>query len=442
MSTPEYDIFGIGIGPFNLGLAALAAPLSDLKTLFVDGKSGFDWHPGLMLQSAHLQTPFLADLVTLADPTSKYSFLNFAKQTDRLYPFYIRENFFILRKEYNDYCRWAIEKLPNVRFGFLVRRISYLESEQLYRIEGIDQNSGNIQEFRARHLSLGTGTLPWMPFEAGDNPNISHSADYLNQKHRLQQSKDITLVGSGQSAAEIFYDLLGDIDSHDYRLRWITRSARFAPLEYTKLTLEMTSPEYIDYFNNLPDEVRKPLVKSQGNLYKAINSELINAIYDLLYQKRLYGDLNVQLLTNCQLNQLQADESGIHLEFTHQEQQASFGVDTQSVVMATGYRYNRPAFLDDLGDRLNLDQDGNPLVARNYSVDKDSRIFIQNYGLESHNITSPDLGMACYRNSVILAEVLGYAPYKVEPRIAFQHFGSPTRSKETARLESFRGKAG
>lgn len=47
-----HDLLGIGIGPFNLGLACLAAPLEDLDAVFLDAKDAFDWHPGLMLEDA------------------------------------------------------------------------------------------------------------------------------------------------------------------------------------------------------------------------------------------------------------------------------------------------------------------------------------------------------------------------------------------------------
>ena len=48
----------------------------------------------------------------------------------------------------------------------------------------------------------------------------------------------------------------------------------------------MTSPEYVDYFHALPaDDPRPRSNAAQKNLYKGINSELINAIFDLLYQK-------------------------------------------------------------------------------------------------------------------------------------------------------------
>lgn len=115
MST--HDFVAIGLGPFNLGLACLAEPIAELDGVFLEARPGFAWHPGMMLDSVTLQTPFIADLVTLADPTSPYSFLNYLKETGRLYPFYIRESFYQLRTEYDAYCRWAAARLRSVRFG-------------------------------------------------------------------------------------------------------------------------------------------------------------------------------------------------------------------------------------------------------------------------------------------------------------------------------------
>ena len=65
-----YDVIGIGLGPFNLGLACLADPVDDLEALFLEARDDFSWHPGMMLDDATLQVPFLADLVTMADPGS------------------------------------------------------------------------------------------------------------------------------------------------------------------------------------------------------------------------------------------------------------------------------------------------------------------------------------------------------------------------------------
>lgn len=95
--SKAYDFVGIGLGPFNLGLACLTEPIDALDGVFLESKPDFEWHAGMFLDGAHLQTPFMSDLVTLADPTSPYSFLNYLKEKGRLYSFYIRENFYPLR---------------------------------------------------------------------------------------------------------------------------------------------------------------------------------------------------------------------------------------------------------------------------------------------------------------------------------------------------------
>ena len=156
MST--HDFIAVGLGPYNLGLACLTAPIADLDGLFLEARDDVDWHPGMLLESAHLQTPFLADLVTLADPTSPYSFLCYLKEIGRLYPFYIRENFFPLRSEFDAYCRWAAAKLPGVRFGHQVTAIEYDPTGDRYVVRA--RVDGREVTHRARRLVLGTGTPP------------------------------------------------------------------------------------------------------------------------------------------------------------------------------------------------------------------------------------------------------------------------------------------
>lgn len=140
-----YNVIGIGIGPFNLGLAALSHPISELKTLFLDQRDGFDWHPGLMIDHVTLQTPFLCDCVSMADPTHPLSLLNYLKETDRLYKLFIRENFFIPRKEYNRYCQWVIKQLPECRFSTQVTDIEY--ENGIYLVSTIDTKTKEKQVF-------------------------------------------------------------------------------------------------------------------------------------------------------------------------------------------------------------------------------------------------------------------------------------------------------
>ena len=441
MTTPKkendrriFDLLGIGIGPFNLGLAALSEPIDGFSCLFLDAKTEFDWHPGMLLSASRLQTPFMSDLVTMADPTSRYSYLNFAKQTGRLYPFYIRENFFLPRNEYNQYCQWVSKQLSNLKFGFKVTQLDYNAGEGIYHVTGVDRRSSQSKTYLCRKLVLGTGTTPYVPDNCPlHDPRVIHSASYVQQKTYLQSQSAITVIGSGQSAAEIFYDLLQDIDTYGYQLNWMTRSPRFYPLEYTKLTLEMTSPDYVDYFHELSPEKRSRLIANQKSLYKGINAELINDIYDLLYQKRLVCDIQCQLLTNVALDKIETSGDKLTLKFNHLEQEYALEQQTGAVVLGTGYKYRLPEFIQGIKSQIEFDDRGQLAIQRDYGIDVRGDIFIQNAGLHTHGISSPDLGMGCYRNATILQAVLGYAPYPIEDSIAFQTF-DPTKIRTQQNL--------
>ena len=423
-----HDLVGIGLGPFNLGLACLADPLRTgerLDAVFLEARDRFAWHPGMLLDDATLQVPFLADLVTMADPTSRWSFLSYLKETGNLYPFYIRESFYPLRREYDDYCRWAAERLPSVRFGQQVTQVEHDGAAYL-----VTTASGAT--LRTRRLVLGIGTSPRVPEPL--RPVVAqgravHSADYLAHKDDLQRQRTITVVGSGQSAAEIYHDLLAEAPDHGYELVWLTRSPRFFPMEYAKLTLEMTSPEYGAYHRALPLATRDRLAREQRHLYKGISGDLVDAIFDLHYQQRVTGaGPRTTLLTNTEVTGARSpsDGDGTRLDLLHTETGEEFALRTDGLVLATGYAPTQPRFLDGVRDRIRYDERGRYDVAGDYSVDvHGGEIFVQNAEEHTHSLLAPDLGMGAYRNSVILAAILGREVYPVEKRIAVQTFGVP-----------------
>ncbi|WP_299839498.1 lysine N(6)-hydroxylase/L-ornithine N(5)-oxygenase family protein [uncultured Tenacibaculum sp.] len=427
MNKNVADFIAVGVGPFNLGLACLTDPIENLNGIFLDKKEKFDWHPGMLLQDTTLQIPFMADLVTLADPTNKFSFLNYIKEKGRMYSFYIRENFLLLRNEYNQYCQWAIERLSNVHFNTEVTHINYDENQGIYIVTSTCKKTNETKIYKAKKLVLGTGTPPYIPECCKTlKGKAVHSSAYLKHKEELQQQKKITVLGSGQSAAEIFYDLLQEIDTVGYELNWITRSPRFFPLEYSKLTLEMTSPEYVDYFYDLPSEKRDDLIKNQKHLYKGINSDLIAAIHDTLYTKRVLSEatLKVSLRTNTELIETRLEDNTVTLELHQVEQDKYFKHETEGLVLATGYSYQLPDFIEGISERIQWDDKERFDVARNYSIDiNKNEVFVQNAELHTHGFVTPDLGMAAYRNSYIIKEMTGVEHYSIENKIAFQQFG-------------------
>ncbi|EFK34734.1 L-lysine 6-monooxygenase [Chryseobacterium gleum] len=419
-----YNVIGIGIGPFNLGLAALSNPIPELKTLFLDQRDGFDWHPGLMIDHVTLQTPFLCDCVSMADPTNPLSLLNYLKETGRLYKFFIREDFFIPRKEYNRYCQWVIEQLPQCRFSTQVVDITY--EEGLYHVTTIHTKTKETTVFKTERLILGTGTQPYIPsFIPKDDSRVIHTSSYLYRKEELlSQGKKIAIIGSGQSSAEVFYDLLQNRNEETH-LGWYSRPDRFFPMEYSKLTLELTSPDYVEYFYNRSESARKTILSKQQAQFKGINYDLINDIYDFIYDLNIdNADPNLKIIPNSQLNRVDnSNPDFINLEFTQLEQEVPYDQEADYLILGTGYRYHEPAFLQNIQDRIKRDSSGLFDVNRNYSIDHNGgEIYVLHAEVHTHSYISTDLGMAAYRNSYIINDILGREYYKIEKKIAFQDF--------------------
>jgi lysine N6-hydroxylase len=461
-----YDIIGIGIGPFNLGMAALVDSVPKLKCLFIDENSSFDWHPGLMLDNARLQVPFYADLVTLADPCSKYSYLAFLKAKKRMFRFAILENNFITRREYNEYCQWVTGQLSSLRFGFRCEAIRYDNLDKVYTVYARDIATGMGFVYHSRNVVIGVGSVPYVPecakslilqWPSPKSPSqgggldsvgsfadaqdykkslIFHSSDYLYFKEQLLTKKRITIVGSGQSAAEIFYDLLTSPgllrsprnDEGDFRtLSWFTRNDSFYPMDYSRLSLEKTSPDYIDNFFRLYPEVKKRLLPLQDKFYKGINAFLIDDIYNQLYQQSLSSNsIPVALHGNCELQQVSIlVNSAISLGFYHLQLGQDFSAETDALIIATGYRSQIPLFIHPVKERIQWTTDGLYQVNRNYSIDHDNSLFVQNAEIHTHGFVAPDLGMGPYRNAIILNSILGYETFALESGISFQKFGLP-----------------
>jgi len=421
---PIHDFIGIGLGPFNLGLACLSDPVEDLDGIFLEARHELSWHPGMMLDDATLQVPFLADLVTLADPTSRWSFLAYLKETGNLYPFYIQESFYPLRREYDDYCRWAADGLDSVRLGQRVVHVEQATGRDgtIYIV-----TTGTGEQYRGRRLVLGVGTSPHVP-----RPLTGmglHSSDYLRHKPDLQRRSSITIVGSGQSAAEIYRDLLAESPRYDYELHWITRSPRFLPMEYAKLTLELTSPEYTSYFHGLPERTRARLLREQRSLYKGISSHLVDDIFGLHYRLRANGDgPRTTMVSNTAVVGAERRGEGYWLDLHHEETDERFALETEGLVVATGYEARVPDFLDPIRERIAWDEQGRFRVSSEYAVDRSPgrpEIFVQNAGDHTHGLSSPDLGMGAHRNSVIIAAMTGREVYPIEKRVAVQTFGVP-----------------
>ncbi|NUO46787.1 MAG: SidA/IucD/PvdA family monooxygenase [Streptomyces sp.] len=433
------DLVGIGIGPFNLSLAALAQPLAELDTVFYEQHPAFDWHPGLLIDGSRIQVPFLADLVTLADPASPWTFLNYLKARDRLFPFYFAERFHIQRAEYDAYCRWVAGNLPGLHFGHQVDAVRWNPERDVFEVDftqlDADGEAEALGRSYTRNIVLGVGTEPYIPeplkplVEATGVPVI-HAADYLAHRESLAAAEHVTVIGLGQSGAEIFLDLLRERPTGREGLHWLGRTEAFAPMEYSKLGLEHFTPDYTRYFHGLAEGVRDRLVTSQWQLHKGIDSDTIAAIHDELYRRTLHGGWPDAVLTPGvrvrTAGRVATTKVELHLE--HTEQNTRSRLTTDAVVLATGYR-ERPLdrILAGLDPYLRRDSRDRPRVDEQFRLVMDPAVtgslYVQNAERHTHGVGTPDLGLAAWRSATILNTVTGKDPYPLPTRTAFTTFG-------------------
>ncbi|MFF2522615.1 lysine N(6)-hydroxylase/L-ornithine N(5)-oxygenase family protein [Streptomyces liangshanensis] len=466
-TSAVHDLLGIGIGPFNLSLAALCDGVPGLRALFLDAKPDFSWHPGLLLDGTTLQVPFLADLVTMVDPTSPWSYLNYLREHDRMFPFFFSERFHIPRREYDHYCRWVAGRLPSCRFDARVTELAWDEGAEAFAVTYRSAAGGSARVL-ARQVVLGVGTQPVVPepllplltggaghrgrAPGGHRGRVLHSADYRAHRAELAGLDDVTVIGAGQSGAEVVLDLLrqqpvGDAGggvrgagaggSRDGAaagpyVRWLARTPAFAPMEYSKIGLEHFTPDYIRYFRGLPERRREQLVRKQWQLYKGVSEETLAAIHDELYERTVGGtEPRTALHPGVALVEAEPlpDGGGYRLVCLHTERDERFEVRTGAIVSATGYAAVRPAFLEPLSKLVDWDGRGR------YRIDADYRValaphvagglYVQNAELHTHGVSAPDLTLGAWRAATILNAVAGRRVLRLPERAAWTTFGVP-----------------
>lgn len=462
------DIIGIGVGPFNLSLAALLTK-TDVTAKFFEQKAEFNWHKGMILPNTTLQVPFMADLVTLIDPTSPYSFLNYLHTQQRLLKFYFLEEFKIYRKEYNHYCQWVAEQLDSLNFDAAVIDVAFDDNNDGFLVTVYEQGTQNT--YHAKNLVIGTGTQATLPLSLQDiakqAPNrcmhTAHFADNFDLDSLNASSLDVNstkteskltkvlVLGSGQSSAEVYRTLFdqqfdGDDSTNDdpkFQLDWMTRSAGFFPMEYSPLGLEHFSPAYTDYFYHLDSATKPQVTAKQDLLYKGMGFETIRDIYHRLYERSITNqDLHSTLLSNCEViestltTMLEEQEPTdiIKLVVRQREQNQDFTAEYDCVIAGTGYRYGLPECLNTLLPSIAHDEFEQPVIDRDYvlkyvlthqrDTSTDGKIFVQNQEVHTHGVGAPDLGLGAYRAGCIINQLTGEQTYDTDALKVFQKFGT------------------
>jgi len=418
-SDVTLDAVGVGVGPFNLSLAALLAP-TGFEARFFDRSADFQWHPGLLFPEATIQVSYLKDLVTLVDPTSQYSFVAFLRAHKRLYRFINRTEIRVSRREFNQYLQWVAGRLANVEFGAEVHEVAL--DEQSFSVQ-IDRRM-----LRTKNIVLGTGLVPNIPPWARPylGNDVFHSNEYL--RHPIDATgRVVAVVGGGQSGAEVVWHLLLDLAHLPAQLVWISHRPNFLPLDESPFTNELFNPVYSDYFFSLTPEQRGLLLEEQKLASDGVSQVLLQRIYDRLYDLEFLESAGrrVRLLPGYEVVDMKHGSAGCDLALSDRWG-ASETVRADVIVLGTGSSYALPEAMQPLADRMSWDRDGFP-VRPDFSVEWDGppelRIYAQDAARHMRGVADPNLSLMAWRSAIIANSLLGRQVYDVTGESSVFDFG-------------------
>ncbi|MEL6864661.1 MAG: SidA/IucD/PvdA family monooxygenase [Bacteroidota bacterium] len=413
MSTYNYDVVGVGIGPSNLSLSALLSPIEEIKSLFLDQRKSFIWHEGMLMHEASIQVSFLKDLVTLVDPSNPYSFLNFLCENKRLYRHSIARFSAIKRKEFNQYYQWATEKIPNLKFDHQVNSVRF-EYDHF-----VVQAAGNT--YRSKNLVVATGMKPFVPAfgQKWLGQQAFHTSNFLKQGAQFA-GKKVMVVGGGQSGAEIVNHLLHQSeDQLPSQIDWVTRRYNYLPLDDSPFTNELYTPNYSEYFFKLPEQSKKQLLEWQRLTSDGISEYLLRSIYERLYEIEVIDRYPrmCHLHPGCELKEIKKEQGQFQIMGRVPELSKHTLFNADIIVFATGYHYTIPEFMSDLKGAFRDDcqlVSTNKDFSLNWDGPTDNKIFVQNGARNIWGVPNPNLSLNAWRSAKIINSILEKEYYTID----------------------------
>ena len=425
MPSSILDLAGVGIGPFNLSVAALLDPVDGVRARFFDRAATSRWHSGLMLPGVRLQTSWLKDLVSAVAPTSPFSFTSYLVAHKRFYRFLNADFDRIPRQEFANYLAWVAGQLDTLSFGTNIEALDF-DGEAFVLTcaggrEGGREGGRGESRVRARNLVLATGVRPFVPDWAE-----RHLSDRCFHAGRIAEAglkatgQRIAVIGGGQTGAEVMQHLLADGCGAADRTMWISRRANFLPIDETAFTNEYFTPGYVERFYALPPSRKAHMVEEQRLAGDGISTETIRDLYRRLYTLAHLEDRPdaAMLLPNRQVVGMDDVGGAYRLMMRNGLTGEIETAWADVVILATGFQGAYPDCLGPLVRRLRFDTQGRFVLNRRFALEWDgpaeNRIYVQNVGRYSHGIAEPQLSVMAWRSGVIVNDLLRRPLYDTE----------------------------
>lgn len=388
---------GIGFGAANISLAIAAQESDCLDGIrFLEAASGPQWQPGMLLSSSDIQNNPVRDLVSLRNPRSRFSFINYLHEQGRLLDFLNLPVEFPLRKDFARYISWAgTEVGAQVTYSARVTGISRDGSS------GFTVRSSDGEEIATKTVVVATGRTPYIPeqFESLRDERVMHSTSYLfamPSPEDMPEGSEVLIVGTSQSAIELALDLLGRYPT--VKVTLLSRGLGPRLKDVSPFSEHAYFPEFTDYYHGL-DRTAKTRVDAglRASNYSSVDGDVLNELYVKMYEQRLDGDVKTRLRPFTEVVRVSADE---RLRVTLVERNTSelSTAEFDRIILATGFKdlgpgrrqETVPPLLNGLRDDLHFDDDGYLTVTDDYELlwrdGERSGIFLNGLCESSHGL--------------------------------------------------------
>jgi L-ornithine N5-oxygenase len=382
MNHVLYDVLGIGFGPGNIALAiALQEQFPDVRPHFLEADSASRWQHNMMIADADIQHNPMMDLVTPRNPRSRYSYINYLHENERLFEHFNLGLEFPLRKEYADYVLWASKFFSHqVDYGCRVKSIAIEPGTHPdARVYHVNAEGG--RHYMARALVLATGRTPYVPeqFKGVPTDKIIHLSEYLTRINRqAPEASEVAVVGASQSAIEIILDL-----TERFRHLKVTNYIRHFAYRQKDLSPQMEAsiyPRYVEeQYKRSWEQRRRFNDDLRYQNYSSADIDVLKQLNLKDYMHRMsMGKELYQIINNSEIKSVvhRADGDKMSIVSEHLYTKGSRRDSFDLAVLATGFKNmgigsqdeKIPPLLRDLAPHFKFDQFGVVQVSFDYEV--------------------------------------------------------------------------
>ncbi|HKN96322.1 MAG TPA: SidA/IucD/PvdA family monooxygenase [Pseudonocardiaceae bacterium] len=414
MRQEEVGIVAVGAGPANLALAVALEELAPdelaANTLLVEQHEDVAWQRGMLLPWTESQVSFLKDLVTLRNPRSQFSFVNYLYSVGRLDEFINLGTATPYRLEISNYLRWVARSLTRVRVRYGQAVIGVQPCVESGMVTGWQVQFADGDQVRCRDVVVGIGREPRVPqpFNALPPETVVHSAEFTTRLAKLdrERTRRIVVIGAAQSAAEMLWAAYQTFP--DASCTMVMRSIGLQLYETSKFTNELFYPSFVDEFHGALPEARSQLLREMRRTnYAGLTPSMLDGLYRQIYQDRLSGTERLSMIPMTDVVDAAMVDGDVVLTLRDRRTGRHSTLACDLVLLGTGFRPQMPPMVRQLVAAVGAPE---LKVDRNYRVllppEVTARCYVQGVNEETHGIADSLISVLAVRSAEIVADLL------------------------------------